>query len=179
MADISKITVNSTSYDLKDKVARAKYGTCSSSASATTKEVACSNFILETGAVIAVKFANTNTGAVASLKLDVNSTGAKAIKYKGENLSSADIISANSVLQFAYDGTNYEIVGGIGSGGNYVPTSRTVNNKALSTDITLDASDVGAVASDQGSGNAGKFMVVGNDGIVAPVEMTAWAGGSY
>ena len=60
-----------------------------------------------------------------------------------------------------------------------MPTSRKVNNKALSTDITLDASDVGAVASNQGSGNAGKFMVVGNDGIVAPVEMTAWSGGVY
>lgn len=29
----------------------------------------------------------------------------------------------------------------------YVPTSRTVNNKALSSDITLNASDVGAAAS--------------------------------
>lgn len=41
------------------------------------------------------------------------------------------------------------------------------------------ASDVGAVASNQGSGNAGKFLVVGNDGVVVPVTMTAWSGGNY
>ena len=132
-----------------------------------------------------------------------------------------------------------------------VPTTRTVNGKALSADITLDASDVGAgtyskpsggiPASDlasavqtslgkadtalqaapvtsvngqtgavtvtvptktsdltndsgfltahqdisgkvnvaQGVGNAGKFLVVGSDGNVAPVTMTAWSGGNY
>ena len=99
-----------------------------------------------------------------------------------------------------------------------MPTTRTVNGKALSADITLDASDVGAgtyskpsggiPASDlasavqtslgkadtalqahqdisgkvnvaQGVGNAGKFLVVGSDGNVAPVTMTAWQGGSY
>lgn len=31
----------------------------------------------------------------------------------------------------------------------------------------------------QGSGNAGKFMVVNSSGVVEPVSMTAWAGGSY
>lgn len=41
------------------------------------------------------------------------------------------------------------------------------------------ASDVGAVAADQGVANAGKFMVVGSDGVVAPVAMSAWQGGSY
>lgn len=32
---------------------------------------------------------------------------------------------------------------------------------------------------DQGSENAGKFLVVGNDGIVAPITMAEWQGGSY
>lgn len=35
------------------------------------------------------------------------------------------------------------------------------------------------VNSFQGSENAGKFLVVGNDGIVAPVTMSAWQGGNY
>ena len=44
--------------------------------------------------------------------------------------------------------------------GNYVPTTRKVNNKALSADITLSASDVGAAAASHthsyaGSGSAG------------------------
>lgn len=41
------------------------------------------------------------------------------------------------------------------------------------------ASDVGAVAANQGSGNAGKFLVVGSDGVVVPVTMQTWQGGSY
>lgn len=42
--------------------------------------------------------------------------------------------------------------------------------------IPTDAADVGAVAADQGVANAGKFLVVGNDGIVVPVA--APSGGS-
>lgn len=36
-----------------------------------------------------------------------------------------------------------------------------------------------AVAKDQGSGNAGKFLVVGNDGNVVPVDIGVLQGGSY
>ena len=39
--------------------------------------------------------------------------------------------------------------------------------------------DIGAIAADQGAANAGKFLVVGNDGAVVPVTMAAWQGGSY
>lgn len=45
--------------------------------------------------------------------------------------------------------------------------------------IPSTAADVSAVAANQGTANAGKFMVVGSDGIVAPVTMTVWQGGSY
>lgn len=42
------------------------------------------------------------------------------------------------------------------------------------------ADDIGGkLDKDQGSGNAGKFLVVGNDGKIAPVTMQAWQGGSY
>jgi hypothetical protein len=41
------------------------------------------------------------------------------------------------------------------------------------------AEDIGAVASNQGQANAGKFMVVGSDGTVSPVAMAVWQGGSY
>lgn len=49
----------------------------------------------------------------------------------------------------------------------------------VSLSIPSSASDVGAVASNQGSGNAGKFLVVGNDGVVVPVTMATWQGGAY
>ena len=41
------------------------------------------------------------------------------------------------------------------------------------------ASDVGAVAKNQGSANAGKFLVVGSDGNVTAMTLAAWQGGSY
>ena len=41
------------------------------------------------------------------------------------------------------------------------------------------ASDVGAVAVAQGVGHAGEFCVVGSDGNITTVTMTAWQGGSY
>ena len=177
MADIKTLTVNSTEYTFKDALSRkhlAWYGTCTTGGATTTKAVTCANYSLDTGSTIDVKFSNENSGAVASLKLNVNSTGAKSIKYKGANLPSADLIGAGSVLRFIYDGTNYEIVGGIGAG-NAPVTS--VNTKT--GDVVLNATDVGAVASSQGSGNAGKFLIVNSQGIVEPIAMTAWSGGSY
>jgi len=50
---------------------------------------------------------------------------------------------------------------------------------AVSLSIPSTASEVGAIASNQGAGNAGKFMVVGSDGVVVPVTMATWQGGSY
>lgn len=47
------------------------------------------------------------------------------------------------------------------------------------TAAAQDTIDSGKLAANQGVANAGKFMVVGSDGIVAPVTMTAWSGGSY
>lgn len=39
--------------------------------------------------------------------------------------------------------------------------------------------DTSRLAASQGTANAGKFMVVGSDGVVAPVAMSEWQGGSY
>lgn len=57
-----------------------------------------------------------------------------------------------------------------------------VQNKAIFTALEnkADASALnGKVAVSQGAANAGKFLIVGSDGNVAPVAMTAWQGGSY
>ena len=48
-----------------------------------------------------------------------------------------------------------------------------VQNKAIASALT------GKVSVAQGTANAGKFLIVGSDGMVAPVAMTAWQGGSY
>lgn len=63
--------------------------------------------------------------------------------------------------------------GGADEGG----TVTSVNGET--GDVELDASDVGAVASNQGSANAGKFLIIGSDGTVTPITMSAWQGGNY
>lgn len=89
------------------------YGTCSTAAGTTTKDVVCEDFTSEhlvEGATIFVKFSTTNSGAVASLKLNVNNTGAKTIQYMASsgsraNLSSVGKIQGGCMYQFYYDGT--------------------------------------------------------------------------
>jgi len=68
-----------------------------------------------TGFSIFVKFTNANTGAAT---LNVNSLGAKAIKKSGTTDVDAGDISGSQILLLQYDGTNFQIVGGSGSGGS-------------------------------------------------------------
>lgn len=123
-----------------DALNGAYYGTCSTGASTTTKAVTCSNFTLATGAVIAVKFSNTNTGAVGSLQLNVNSTGAKPIKYRGGNLPSAGTLASGRVYLFAYDGTNWELVGDLDS------ESESATNEALGQGYGVCSTAAGTAA---------------------------------
>ncbi len=90
------------------------YGTCSTAAATAAKVVACTGFALKTGAHIRVKFTVTNTvtpTAAAPITLNVNSTGAKNIFYHGSAAFSAGYLSANRVIDFVYDGTQFAVVG--------------------------------------------------------------------
>lgn len=59
----------------------------------------------------------------------------------------------------------------------YVPTSREVNNKPLSTNITLTSSDVGAISAPS-SASAGDFLVYNGSAWVAQ-SLSTWQGGNY
>lgn len=102
-------TIDGVSFDGSANIYH--FGTCSTAAATTQKEVSCTGFTLATGAWIAVAFANTNTGATSSLTLKVGSTTAKPIKYRNANLPEAGTLAANRVYMFVYDGTNYQLVG--------------------------------------------------------------------
>lgn len=66
------------------------------------------------------------------------------------------------------------------SGTPTAPTAAAgTNTTQIATTAFVQTAVGGRVASDQGIANAGKFLVVGNDGIVAPVTMQTWSGGSY
>lgn len=94
---------------------RVWYAVCDTVAATVAKVAtispATTDFTLEIGRMVNVRFVNTNTGAVGSLTLNVNDTGAKPIKnfYNGgvNNLSSAGYLKADSIITFKYDGTNW------------------------------------------------------------------------
>lgn len=92
-----------------------------------------------------VKFTNANTGAAT---LNLNGLGAKSIKKNGTtDLASGDI-AAGQILQLIYDGTNFQVVGGAGSGsgtgsiaGPLEVTQATLGNKVASLSSTSPNDD--------------------------------------
>ena len=82
------------------------YGTSSTSATTAAKVVTCENFVLETGAVIYVKFTNANSYN-GTATLNVNNTGAKDIARVGTTTTTRYYWSSGEVVGFVYDGTNY------------------------------------------------------------------------
>ena len=107
---ISKVNVSSAEHQI---VGSPRYATCSTAA-ATVAKVATiadgsSTFTLEKGARICVKFTNVNT--VAAPTLNVGGTGSKAIYWHGAALASSQYWQAGAVVDFVYNGNQWELVG--------------------------------------------------------------------
>ena len=82
------------------------YGTCATEEATTAKVVTLSNYALQTGGQVSVKF----TYAVpASATMNINSKGAKNIYYKGAAIT-AGVIKAGDIATFIYDGTQYQLI---------------------------------------------------------------------
>lgn len=118
MPVISKfVASDGVTYDITD--GRGMFvGTCSTAAASQVKAVTITsdqNFVLRTGAVIAVKFTYSNTyksTTSAPCKMNVNSTGDKNIYYTNTatlNNSTSTIAfgTANYYHFYVYDGTNW------------------------------------------------------------------------
>ena len=84
------------------------YTTCGTAAGTAAKTASVTNFSLETGAQVRVKFTYANT--VANPTLNINSSGAKAIYWHGAALPSAQYWAAGAVLDFVYNGSQWELV---------------------------------------------------------------------
>ena len=98
---------NMTEIDKKLKLLFANFLTCSTVAGTAAKVASFTNFALEAGCLIAVKFTNGNSASGATL--NVNSTGAKAIQVNGAAVAVGAIIP-NGVYLLAYDGTNWAML---------------------------------------------------------------------
>ena len=106
MAVCNTVLIDGVEIDSLDHVCH--FGVCNTEANVAAKTVSIPQFNLVTGARVTVKFSNTNTESNPTL--NVSGTGAKSIMYKGTNIP-ASALSADSVREFVYDGTNYLLIG--------------------------------------------------------------------
>lgn len=108
-ASTSAAGLMSTADKGKLDVTNIVYGTCSTAAATSAKEVTItgnSAWTLTTGSIVVVKFSNTNSAS--NLTLNVNGTGAKEIWYNNAKYtSSSNIVGgyANRYGMYMYDGT--------------------------------------------------------------------------
>lgn len=106
MAEISKIIAGDVTYHLRDR----NYCTCSTGAGTQAKTADLNGFVLTTGSVVNVRFANSNTASNPTL--NINDTGAYAIKRYGTTAASTAVASswqAGSVVTLIFDGTYWMI----------------------------------------------------------------------
>lgn len=89
------------------------YGTCSTAGSTQIKTVSNTAYVsLAAGNFIIVKFSETNTHATPKLK--VNTAQDKFIRFNGATLEDPEVLQANGTYMFVYDGTYWELIGGMG-----------------------------------------------------------------
>lgn len=138
------------------------YGTCGTAAGTATKVVSVTGTpTLEAGLRVIVKFTTTNTAS--SPKLNVNSLGAKSIYYRGSAItgSSNNILQANRVYEFVYDGSYWQLVGDINTNSGGTVTSVGLSN-ATNGGLTISGSPV------TGSGT----ITVGHTNVLSSAQTT-------
>ena len=85
------------------------YGTCTTGRNTQEKAVSCPGFTLVTGARVAVKFTYDHVGHDPTL--NVNGTGAKNICIYGTTSVKEYAWASGEVVEFVYDGTQYQLLG--------------------------------------------------------------------
>jgi hypothetical protein len=164
------------------------YGVCSSS-SGSNASVICPGFgaTLAAGARIIVKFQNAwvAPSSIAKMNIvssssDTTGTGLKDIKYRGGVVAG---FAAGQVVEFVYDGTNWERVGDVNTDTTYTfdGTYNASSNKAATVSTVtnainaLDYSEV-VVSADQHiskiSETNGKIAVTTADIAITPDQVT-------
>ena len=114
--------IDSISYNSNNYIFTLPYGECSTAAATAAKTVQVTNFSLETGACVIVKFTVTNTAS--SPTLNVSDTGAKSIYYRNSAIT-AGYLAANRIYLFVYDGTQWELIGDIDTNTTYSAATPT------------------------------------------------------
>jgi hypothetical protein len=115
------------------------FGTCSTAAATATKAVTLTNFVLETGTQIRIKFTYQNTAANPTLR--VNNGTAIPINFYG-NTTAENAWRAGTILDLTYDGTNWIIHNGSTASTSYygiVKLSSSTSSTSTSVAATPSA----------------------------------------
>lgn len=99
---------DATFYGSVSGFAKCYYGTCSSSASTTSKVVTCAGFSRNVGSIVTIYMSNANTAA--SPRLNINGTGLTYLAYGGVRISGAYRWLAQSMVTVMFTGTYYEVL---------------------------------------------------------------------
>ena len=136
---------------------------------------------LADGAVTGSKLAD---GAVTNSKLAEGAVGPTTIAHYG--VWQDNIAPGAVTTQKLADGAVYSnkirdgAVGATKIADGNVTTVKLANGAVTAAKLAAGLLPAGGtVAADQGTENAGKFLIVGSDGIVTAAAMTAWTGGTY
>lgn len=155
MADISSIKLpDNSSYDIKAK--KIFYAECSTARNVAAKAVTCSGFVLEAGAVIAVRFTNTGTANPSSgnITLNINGTGAKNIVPKGNNsvynYGWGWAFCNNQTWLFIYNGTYFVCLNQDNNSDTKVTNTLATTKKAYVTGTTSATTNTGTQVFDTG-----------------------------
>lgn len=149
---ISKVNISND--EIHQLVGSPRYAICSTEASTAAKvatiDDSSGNFTLEKGARICVKFTSANS--VASPTLNVAGTGAKAIYWNGGALASSQYWQAGAVLDFVYNGTQWDLVGVAKDNNTDAKVTNTLNTttKAYITGTTSSTTNTGTQIFDTG-----------------------------
>ena len=106
MALIHTIRTGDVDYD----IGAIRFASCATAGTVAVKTASVQNggtLTLEQGVKVSVSFTHEN--AVSSPRLNVDGTGDKAIYYQGSPVGSG-AWSNNQVVEFTYDGTNWNMV---------------------------------------------------------------------
>lgn len=148
MAYIKKIQISGTTYDIRDNEALHDASAFDTKGSAATAEANAKAYTDDL-----IKFVNTVSQKASSAMTSAQNAERNAGKTQGELDQLETYVgtfthdTAKSVVEYI-DAKTANIASELDA---KVPTSRTINSKALTANVTLSASDVGADASGSAS----------------------------
>lgn len=126
------------------------YGSCSTAAATATKTASVNSsngFSLVTGAKVTIKFSAANT--VANPTLNISSTGAKAIYYQGAAITSEQYWEVGDVIDFIYDGTNWNMITAPAPKAEKLSTTRYIDGVAFNGTANIEHHGVCITAADE------------------------------